>query len=40
MKYYAAKFARERKPRPADWIIKPVTRGFVLVYIGGLKSVR
>ncbi len=40
MKYYAAKFAREKKLHPADCIIKPVGRGFALVYIGGLKNVQ
>lgn len=28
MNYYEAKFARERKERPADWLIVEGSRGF------------
>lgn len=35
MNCYAAKFAREAKPRPSDWLIVPTRAGqFRLVYIG------
>lgn len=36
MKYstaLAAKFARERKPRPQDWVIAPQRGQFVLIRI-------
>jgi len=29
MTYYEAKFAREAKDRPTDWIILPASRGRV-----------
>ena len=32
---YAAKFAREAKEKPSEWIIKPVSRGYELIKIGG-----
>ena len=33
--YYAAKFEREAKENPTDWLIKPTGRNcFVLVYVG------
>lgn len=36
MTNYEAKFARERKPHPSHWLIKPIGRNrFALVYIGG-----
>lgn len=28
MNYYEAKFAREAKPRPTDWLIIEGSRGF------------
>ena len=36
MGYYAAKFKREAKQKPCDWLIRPIHggRGFELVYIG------
>ena len=35
MNYYAAKFAREAKPNPTDWIIRPVGHGrYALDFIG------
>ena len=35
MNYYRAKFLRESKARPADWVIRPLERGgFELVYLG------
>lgn len=34
MSYYEAKFAREQKPHPTDWLIAPDGRGFKLVFIG------
>jgi len=29
--YYAAKFQREKKPRPSDWLIIQTRSGFELV---------
>lgn len=37
---YQAKFAREAKPNPRDWLIVLISKGsslFKLVYIGGLR---
>ena len=34
MNYYTAKFEREAKEKPEDWIINPIGNGFILVYIG------
>jgi hypothetical protein len=35
MNYYYAKFIREGKDVPSDWIIVPEGRGFNLIYVGG-----
>ena len=34
MTYYNAKFTRESKKTPTDWVIAPTPRGFTLLYIG------
>ena len=34
MNAIAAKFAREAKNRPADWVIQQTSRGYKLAYIG------
>ena len=34
MNYYTAKFAREAKLNPKDWMIAPVKGGYELIYIG------
>lgn len=34
MNEYEAKFEREAKQRPKDWIIVPGREGFKLVYLG------
>ncbi|ERS04819.1 hypothetical protein Q673_06280 [Marinobacter sp. EN3] len=33
MNYYEAKFARERKDRPSDWLIVQVGRSFRLLQV-------
>ena len=30
-----AKFEREKKSRPTDWVIAPSRGGYALIYIGG-----
>lgn len=38
MTYYQAKFERERKARPQDWVVVPAGRSaFSLIYIGEEK---
>lgn len=36
MTYYQAKFLREQKPIPSDWLIVPENGLFALIYIGDL----
>lgn len=38
MSYYEAKFAREAKNKPTDWLIQSMGLGsYKLVYMGGLQ---
>lgn len=37
MSYYDAKFKREAKDRPQDWIIKSGRGGYKLIHIGAAK---
>jgi len=40
MNYYAAKFQRQAKPDPRDWLIVPNGRqgDYILFYVGVLKD--